>query len=180
MSKKVKIVNSVTNDRGFIRRKDAEFFVKEKRAEWADRLDGDQIRLILSHPKNQAAARRAAAWTLEPTPVGKDRISRRLRLCGTQGLEAFDNPRLTLRPAQIRRKPWRRILGTDGSIGYVPPCEGRVGPRDVLPDIPDGLLYQIGEADRMVTAEARRQQLRRLLDEKTGGAKRQNEDEDCK
>jgi hypothetical protein len=117
VSKTVKVVNSVTNDRGLIRRKDAEFFVNEKRAEWVG-AGQDQIRLIMSHPKNQAAARRAAAWTLEPTPMGTDRISQTLQRYGTRvldrhsrpcGLEATDNPRLTSRPTPIRRGPWRRV-----------------------------------------------------------------------
>jgi hypothetical protein len=124
VSKKIQVVNSVTNDQGFVRRKDAEFFVKEKRAEWVGQ---EQIRLIMSHPKNQAAAKRATAWTLEPTPVGRDRISQTLQRYGTRvldrhsrpcGLEATDNPRLTFRPTCIRRKPWVRVPRDAKVYGY--------------------------------------------------------------
>lgn len=58
LSSQVHVVNSVTNDSRFIRRRDAEFFLAHGRAEYVGRFgDRDQIRLIMTHPKNRSAAR---------------------------------------------------------------------------------------------------------------------------
>lgn len=62
----VKVVNPVWNGSGFIKRKAAAFYIAEGRAELVGTIAGrdgnpqDLIRLIPSHPKNQAAARRSA------------------------------------------------------------------------------------------------------------------------
>ena len=244
MSKKIKVVNAVWNGSNMIRLKDAEHYIKEKRAEWV--VTDQQLRLILSHPKNQAAAGRAARWALEQTSPCPNRILRNsskgiaqnLRLYGTRpldrhrrpcGLEASDSPSLTVRPAPKREKPWWRVWRDAHVIGYdmsqvviwVRPYahvfgrgrnrkhvyEARVFDRDghlieetqiafwgrenfgrtikvgirgsAEAEVTDGLLYPISEAERMVTAEARRQQFRRLLDEKAGSVMKSNEDEDC-
>jgi hypothetical protein len=61
LSSRVKIVNPVSNDRGFIRRRDAEFFIAQGRAIHVGKVaDRDHIRLIEAHPQNKAAARLAA------------------------------------------------------------------------------------------------------------------------
>jgi len=57
VSTHVKMVNSVFNGSGYLKRKVAEYYVAEGRAEF---VADDQLRLIESHPKNRAAARRAA------------------------------------------------------------------------------------------------------------------------
>jgi hypothetical protein len=61
--------------------KDAEFYVNEGRAEWVGR---DQLRLVLAHPKNRAAAERARGWELDYRPnYDGDRITQELMLFGT-------------------------------------------------------------------------------------------------
>jgi hypothetical protein len=62
LSSRVKIVNSVSNGSGFVRRRDAEFFIASGRAVHAgkDAVGRDQIRLFDEHAQNRAAARRAA------------------------------------------------------------------------------------------------------------------------
>jgi hypothetical protein len=57
VSAKAKVVNAVWNGSYEVRRKTANHFVAEGRAVWVGR---DQLRLLLTHPKNQAAAARAA------------------------------------------------------------------------------------------------------------------------
>ena len=54
----VKVVNSIWNGAGLIRRKKAEHFVSTGRAEW---VGANQLRMIMSHPKNVSAGARAAA-----------------------------------------------------------------------------------------------------------------------
>ncbi len=76
-SSKVKVVNPVWNGNGIIKRKVAEFYVTEGRAEWVGRPESfsgtlDQLRLIPSHPKNVAAAARAAEWWRENNPPAKE------------------------------------------------------------------------------------------------------------
>lgn len=56
---KVRVINPVWNGLRMIRRKDAEFYVREGRAAWAG---CDLLRLINSHPKNIAAAARASEF----------------------------------------------------------------------------------------------------------------------
>ena len=74
MSSKVKVVNAVWNGRALIRRRDAEHCVSDGRAEW---VGVDQVRLILSHPLNVAAAARARAWEREAIPIShRDRMAR--------------------------------------------------------------------------------------------------------
>ena len=53
----IKVVNSVWNGSGYIRRKTALYYVMQGRAEF---LADGQLRLIEAHPKNRAAAHRAA------------------------------------------------------------------------------------------------------------------------
>ncbi len=61
LSSRVKVVNSVSNRAGFIRRRDAEHFLAEGRAVHVGREAGrGLIRLGESHPKNRAAAIEAA------------------------------------------------------------------------------------------------------------------------
>ena len=55
-----------------IKRKVAEYYVAEGRAEWVGGGDGfghDLLRLVSSHPKNVAAADRASAWWRQNNPV---------------------------------------------------------------------------------------------------------------
>lgn len=72
----VKVVNAPWNGQGFIKRKVAEFYVKEGRAEIVGSvktIDGrrqDLVRMSEFHPKNQAAARRAA--------LGYERVDRQM------------------------------------------------------------------------------------------------------
>jgi hypothetical protein len=68
VSSKVKVVNEVRNWDGLMRRKDAEWYVEEGRAEWVGK---DQPRLVLSHPDNIAAAARARAWEAGYRPSAK-------------------------------------------------------------------------------------------------------------
>ena len=58
LSSHIRVVNSPWNGSGFIKRKKADRFVKEGRAVF---VGTDQIRLMESHPKNLAAATKAAA-----------------------------------------------------------------------------------------------------------------------
>ena len=61
LSSRVKVVNSVSNGAGCIRRRDAEHFLAEGRAVYVGREAGrDLIRLVESHPKNRTAAIEAA------------------------------------------------------------------------------------------------------------------------
>jgi hypothetical protein len=63
----VKVINAVWNGNGFIKRKLADRYVTEGRGAFVDD-DHNQIRLNLSHPKNRAAAARAAeGYTLDRT-----------------------------------------------------------------------------------------------------------------
>ena len=90
MSAKVKVVNAVWNGRGLLKRKVAEYYVAEGRAEW---VGEGQLRLVLSHPKNMAAARAAACQT-ECNP---DPAATHLSLAVAQhpsGLRAIDRRRL--------------------------------------------------------------------------------------
>jgi hypothetical protein len=59
VSAKIKVINPVWNGNGRLKRKVAEHYVSEGRAEW---VGEDLLRLDLSHPQNQAAADRASAW----------------------------------------------------------------------------------------------------------------------
>jgi hypothetical protein len=107
----VKVVNDVRNvgenrkRPGRISRKDAEHYIKRGRAEWVGQ---DQLRLILSHPDNVAAAARARAWEADYRPgADGDRTTEALRLFGVNppvdntghfrrrggGLAAVDRPR---------------------------------------------------------------------------------------
>jgi hypothetical protein len=54
----VKVVNPVWNGSGYIKRKMANYYVAEGRAEF---VGENQLRLIESHPSNKAASWRAAA-----------------------------------------------------------------------------------------------------------------------
>ena len=60
LSSRVKIVNSVSNGPGYIRRRDAEFFLAQGRAFHLGKFAGqDHLRLIETHPQNQNAALQA-------------------------------------------------------------------------------------------------------------------------
>jgi len=66
LSSRVKVVNSVSNDAGYIRRRDAEHFLSQGRAVYVGRYAGqDHIRLVESNPVNRAAAKRAAIDDLQ-------------------------------------------------------------------------------------------------------------------
>jgi hypothetical protein len=56
----VRVLSPVSNGTGIFKREKAEHYVKKGRAEWVgdDQL---QLRLLMSHPKNVEAARRARA-----------------------------------------------------------------------------------------------------------------------
>lgn len=97
----VKVVNSVWNGNGMIKRKVADFYVAERRAEW---VADDQIRLVMSHPKNQAAAARAAAWQQECRPdPNLSRLSHAVA-CFPQGIRAAEHaPTKFQRPQRERR-----------------------------------------------------------------------------
>ena len=56
---KVRVVNPVWNGKGFVKRKVADYYVSEGRAEW---VGADQLRLVGSHSKNKEAAQRALAY----------------------------------------------------------------------------------------------------------------------
>ncbi len=56
-SYRVKVVNSIWNGAGTIRRKKAEYYVSLQRAEW---VGPDQVRMLMAHPENRAAAAKAA------------------------------------------------------------------------------------------------------------------------
>jgi len=61
LSSRVKIVNSVSNGSGYIRRRDAEFFLAQGRAVHLGKFAGqDHLRLVETHPQNQNAALQAA------------------------------------------------------------------------------------------------------------------------
>jgi len=61
LSSRVKIVNSVSNGSGYIRRRDAEFFLAQGRAVHVGQFAGqDHLRLVETHPQNQNAALQAA------------------------------------------------------------------------------------------------------------------------
>jgi hypothetical protein len=61
LSSRVKIVNSVSNGSGYIRRRDAEFFLAQGRAVHVGKFaDHDHLRLLKAHPQNQTAALDAA------------------------------------------------------------------------------------------------------------------------
>jgi len=80
VSAKVKVVNPVWNGRGLLKRKVAEYYVSERRAEW---VGPDQLRLISSHPQNVAAAARANAWEADYRPTAdRNRVTQTLRLFG--------------------------------------------------------------------------------------------------
>ena len=109
----VQVVNDVRNQKRHMRRKDAEHYVKGGRAEW---IGSDQIRLILSHPENIAAAARARAWEADYRPsfdgepgrkrgliADYQRITEALRLFGVNPLAAVDRPR------SHRQKPKTRV-----------------------------------------------------------------------
>lgn len=61
LSSRVKIVNSVSNGSGYIRRRDAELFLAQGRAVHVGKFAGhDHLRLLKAHPQNHAAAACAA------------------------------------------------------------------------------------------------------------------------
>lgn len=112
MSSKVKVVNSVWNGPGVIKRKVAEYYVAEGRAEWVGER---QIRLIESHPKNLAAAERAGAWCPEEAgflsrKTGRE-VSRALRAASHRAIK-WRPPRRGLRdsPLPATAKPPRAPL----------------------------------------------------------------------
>jgi hypothetical protein len=55
--KRVKITNPANNGKPYLRRKDADYYVRTDRAVW---VGVDQIRLIDTHPRNRAAREAAA------------------------------------------------------------------------------------------------------------------------
>jgi hypothetical protein len=69
VSSKIKVVNSVWNGPGVIKRKVAEYYVAEGRAVFVSER---QIRLVESHPKNQAAAARAGTWARKHNPPARE------------------------------------------------------------------------------------------------------------
>jgi hypothetical protein len=136
VSTKVKVVNPVWNGNGRITRKVADFYASEGRAEWVGR---DQIRLVLTHPKNQAAAARARAWEAAYRPsLDDDRIAQALRLFGANpptdrygrgggGLAAVDHSKVRFQkpeppidhlimPNEMRPSFGRSIIGRYCSI----------------------------------------------------------------
>jgi len=86
---RIKVVNDIRNGRASMAQKDAVHYVALGRAEW---VGPDQLRLVLSHPANIAAAARARAWEVDSTPNPDDRIARSLMLYGTARLAATDHP----------------------------------------------------------------------------------------
>ena len=59
----VRVVNPVSNGTGIFRRKKAEHYVSQGRAQWTG---PDQLRLVMTHPKNIEAARGAFGYDSIP------------------------------------------------------------------------------------------------------------------
>lgn len=139
---KVRIVNSVWNGNGVIKRKIAECYVREGRAEW---VAGDQLRLVLSHPKNQAALARAKAWQEDYVPQSTDYRDRVAYTAALGGRVSFGST-LYARPAEKapafgsqnrlvvgdqliphgppeRPNVWRTILSRDAALDDVDQVE---------------------------------------------------------
>lgn len=104
-SSHVKVVNPVWNGSGYIKRKTANFYAAEGRAEF---VGEDQLRLINSHPKNRAASWKAA--------TGYERVHRVMTRAELAHLPV-------VRPA---------ILLTDRSTRARRSFAGRSGPVRVL------------------------------------------------
>jgi len=111
VSSKVKVVNSVWNGNGIIKRAVAESYVSEGRAEWVEK---DQLRLVPTHQKNRAAAARANAWEMDYRPTADtDRITQALRLFGPSpakdkyGRRGGGLAALNHRKARLERPPRR-------------------------------------------------------------------------
>src|SRR5690242_10188704 len=97
-SSKVDVLNPCWNGLSRIRLKDAEFYVREGRAVWAD-AEQTKLRLVEHHPKNQSAKARAdyesRAWEREPGSW--DRFDSNWKRLTVRGLAAIDHPRLKCR-----------------------------------------------------------------------------------
>jgi hypothetical protein len=94
-SYRVKVVNSIWNGPGTIRRKKAEHYVSVGRAEW---VAPDQVRMVTSHPENRAAAARAKEGYVSITrtmsleeiarlPMARPRVAYMNRSLPTNGLD---------------------------------------------------------------------------------------------
>ena len=107
-SVRVKVVNPVWNGSGYIKRKTANFYLAEGRAEF---VGEDQLRLIESHPKNKGASWRAA--------TGYERVDRMMTR------------------AELAHIPLVRpeILLTDRSTPTRRSFSGRSGPVRVLQEV---------------------------------------------
>ena len=95
----VKVVNSVWNGSGCIKRKVAEYYVEERRAEW---VGDDQLRLIESHPKNRAAARRATR--------GYENVARVMTTAEMKHLPIIQRRKSTGRHGALGRSAPDRVL----------------------------------------------------------------------
>jgi hypothetical protein len=94
---RVKVVNHVRNGPQSIRRRAAEHYVSEGRAIW---IEGGMVRLVESHPKNQAAAAAATAWQGDPTSPdhGWRVLNSAPRALVVQGIRSFERAPLKWAP----------------------------------------------------------------------------------
>jgi hypothetical protein len=110
LSTHVKIVNSVFNGSGYLKRKVAEYYVAEGRAEF---VADDQLRLIESHPKNRAAARRAT-W-------GYENVTRVMTIAEMKHLPIIQRRKSTGRHGALGRSTPDRVLfrqaGSPSAVG---------------------------------------------------------------
>ncbi len=104
-SYRVKVVNPIWNGSGTIRRKKAEHYVLHGRAEW---VGSEQVRMLMSHPANRAAAAEAAA--------------------------AYESVKRTMSREELAHLPLANveIAYTDRSVAATRHVAGRSGPVRVI------------------------------------------------
>jgi hypothetical protein len=129
VSSKIKVINSVWNGTGMIKRKVADFYVAEGRAVF---VGEGQLRLIESHPKNQAAAARAAAWQQECVPDATTTKFSHAAACFPGGLRATEH--VGLRFVHVERRPSSALLrfSKDGEPQPPRPMFPYGEPRELL------------------------------------------------
>ena len=101
-SYRVKVVNSIWNGTGLIRRKKAEYLVSVGRAEW---VGPEQVRMVVAHPENRGAASNAAA--------GYEAITRTMTLKELAHLP-IANPRMAYTDRSV--PPTRYFRGRSGPL----------------------------------------------------------------
>jgi hypothetical protein len=106
----VQVVNSVWNGSGYIKRKVADYYAGEGRAEW---IGSGQLRLVMSHPKNIAAAERAAKAYTSATFNGDGRRPSTMTVIGPRSKKSHNDrvcrewpqPSVAAAPSLVRT--WR-------------------------------------------------------------------------